>query len=56
MHLGQRPLSDLLLEAHEISVGILDEELPDTDLYIARPVPLLFGFDEDRPSCLCDAL
>ena len=56
MHLGQRPFSDLLLEAHEIPVGVLDEELPNADLYIARPVPLLFGFDEDRPSYLCDAL
>ena len=56
MRLRRGPLADFLLEPHKVPVGVLDEELPDADLYIARPVPLLFGFDEDRPSCLCDAL
>ena len=56
MRLRRGPLADFLLEPHKVPVGVLDEELPDADLYIARPVPLLFGFDEDRPSCFCDAL
>ena len=49
-------LADFLLEAQQVAVGVLDQELADSNVDVSRPVPLLFGFDEDRPSCLCDAL
>lgn len=55
MGLWRSPLADLLLETQKVTVGVLDQELPNADLALARPIPLFFGFDEDRPLRLREA-